>query len=277
MARQKPHEPGETLVEFQSFADSAAEWLRDNWPVAAGVLLLVVLATGGVAGVKEWREHQELEATNALATAQRDYLTAMGAPPGSYVFEEPANPETAKSARREAADRLLAIAEEHSGTSAAIHARIEAGALLAEAGNGDKAIELWRGVLASGIGNPELKAMVEVRIAQAEESAGRWSEAAQAYLEAGGQREYPLWSWALADAARCFLEAGDRDRAVQLAEQLGSEAPQVELPPHLAGMLEDLRARASGPVERLTAGSERAALRSGRPPAAQGERETAEE
>jgi tetratricopeptide (TPR) repeat protein len=242
LSRRTESHTGETLLELQSFADSTAEWLRTNWIWPAGILLAVVVITGTIAGLRGWNEHSEVEAANAMAGVQREFLASMGAQPGTYAFEEPANPETGKGARRTAADKLLAVAKDHAGTEAAVQAQIEAGALLAQAGNGDQALEIWRGALAKGGISPALAALVQVRIAQVEESAGRWSEAAKAYQEAGEQREYPLWPWALADAARCLYEAGDRDQAVRIAERLRVDAPGAELPPHLSGLLDELRA-----------------------------------
>ena len=244
MAQRRPHQAGETLIEIQSFADHLAEWLLANWIYAASVLGALLAVTAFAAGIHAWRDHRELAASNALATVEREFLASMGAQPGSSSFEEPANPETGRKARREGADRLLAVAKDHAGSGAAMHARIEAGALLARAGGEDRALELWRSVLGSGEAGPELAALVQVRIAQTEEAAGRWTEAAKAYLEAGEQRVYPLWSWALADAARCLLEAGDRDQAARIAERLRTDAPDAELPPHLDAMLQELRASA---------------------------------
>ncbi len=244
MARRHEREAGETLTEIQSFADHFAEWLRTNWIYPACVLAAGLVIAGLVAGVRGWREHRELEAAEGLATVQREFLTAMGAQPGSFFFEEPANAETARQTRRETAERLVAFATDHAGATAAVHARIEAAALLADAENRDQALEIWRGVLASGDATPELSALVQVRIAQAEEAAGRWTEAAQAYQAAGEQRAYPLWPWALADAARALVEAGDRDQAVRIAQRLRLDAPDAELPPHLAALLDELRGAA---------------------------------
>lgn len=245
MARQKEGEAGETLIELQSLADSIGNWLRENWIWPAAALVGVIVVTGAVAGVLAHREGKELEASNALAAVQRQYLAAMGAEPGSTVFTEPANPETGKKARREAADGFVAVADEHPGTAAATLARIDAGTLLAEAGSPDRALELWREALADGSVGPELRAMLQVRVAQADEAAGRWAEAAKSYQEAGEQRAYPLWPWALADAARCLVEAGDRPAATRLAERLQADAPEAELPPHLSGLLDELRAGAT--------------------------------
>ena len=244
MARRHPHEAGETLIEIQSFADHFAEWLRVHWKIPAAVLAAAIVIAGAAAGLQAWRDHRELAAAGAVAAADREFLAAMGAQPGTSTFEEPANPETGKKARREAADRLLEVARAHAGTGAAVQARIEAATLLAQAGAADQAVDLWREVLASGEAGPELTALVQVRIAQADEVAGRWAEAAKAYQEAGEQRAYPLWAWALADAARCLVEAGDRDQAARIAERLRTDAPDVDLPPHLAALLEDLRSAA---------------------------------
>lgn len=235
------HEAGETLVELQSLADRIGEWLGENWPkVAAGIAGLLLL-TGAVAGIRSWREGRELAAATALAAAQRDFFAQMGAQPGSFEFEEPANPDTARSARREASDRLLGLAGDHAGTAAALQARIDAAALLVQAGNADRASEVLREARAESAGSPGLTGLIELRIGQIEEATGRWSEAAAAYEKAAEDRSFPLWPWAAADAARAHLEAGQRERAVRLAEQLRSEAPQAELPPHLRALLDELR------------------------------------
>lgn len=242
MRRHEPH-AGETLTEIQSLADRLGEWLSRNWIYPTAVLGVVLALTGLGAGIYAWRDRAELKAADAVARVEREFLAAMGAQPGAREFEEPANAETARKARTEAADKLLAIAREHPRTSAALQAQMEAGELLAKAGNGAQALELWRGLLATGDVSPELQALILVRIAQTEEEAGRWSEAAKAYLAAGEQRAYPLWPWALADAARSLVEAGDRDQAVRIAQRLRIDAPQQELPPHLAALLEELQAQ----------------------------------
>lgn len=246
MTRQH-HEAGETLIELQTFADHAAEWLRTNWVKAAAGLLAIVAVTGIVAGLRAYRERQEFAASAALAEVQRAFLTTMGAQPGTLDFEEPANPETARTARRETSDKLLAMAAEHAGTAAAAQARIEAASLLAQAGNEERGLEVLRELTASGSMPPALAGLVELRIGHLEEAAGRWPEAAKAYQAAGEQRSFPLWPWALADAARAFVEAGEREQAVRIAERLRTEAPDAELPPHLQALLEELRV-ATGPA-----------------------------
>jgi len=42
---------------------------------------------------------------------------------------------------------------------------------------------------------------------------------------------------ALADAARCYEEAGEIERARELALRINSEAPELALPPHVSAML----------------------------------------
>lgn len=242
MARRQPEEAGHTLMELQSFSDKAGDWLRENWMVAAGIVGAVLLVTALVAGLRAWHEQQELDAASAMAAVEREFLQRMGAEPGARGFQEPANPQVGLDARRDAATRLLDVAREHGGTEAAALARLQAGQLLLEAGNEAKAIETWQALAASDDLRPDLAAMVQVRIAQAEEARGRWQQAAEAYAAAGADRGFPLWAWALADAARAWVEAGDRAEAVRLAEQIRAEAPALELPPHLAAQLDELRA-----------------------------------
>ena len=82
--------------------------------------------------------------------------------------------------------------------------------------------------------------LVLQRIAQAHEDAESWTQAAEAHAMAGELRGYPLRYWAMADAARCFLEAGDRDRSVALLATVKAEAPDLPLPDHVQTRLQEI-------------------------------------
>jgi Tfp pilus assembly protein PilF len=84
--------------------------------------------------------------------------------------------------------------------------------------------------------------MVDRRLGYLHEDAGRWAEAAAAHAAAAEVPEYPLRTWALADAARCELKAGRRAEALALYDRLQAEAPDLALPEHEAAQLRELRA-----------------------------------
>jgi hypothetical protein len=52
---------------------------------------------------------------------------------------------------------------------------------------------------------------------------------------------YPLRHWALAQAARCFQQAGELARARELALLVDTDSPELMLPQHLSTMLAELR------------------------------------
>lgn len=245
MARGTQTTAHTTLEEIESIADRIASWISAN-PVAVIVLAgSILLAAASYGGWTAWRSSREDSASFALASLERDYLKAMGAAPGATEITEPANPETGKAVRREFAEKLLAMANEHSRTSASTVARITAGDLLAAAGEPEKALDAWQAAL-GGVGrNPALRGVALRRIATAYEAQSNWSQAAAANLEAGELAGYPLRQWALADAARCYAEAGDLERAASIANQVESEGPPGELPPSLVAKLAELRARDS--------------------------------
>ena len=58
----------------------------------------------------------------------------------------------------------------------------------------------------------------------------------------GGAERFPLRYWAMADAARCYSEAGETGRARDLALRLYAERPSdLSLPEYQLAMLRELR------------------------------------
>jgi tetratricopeptide (TPR) repeat protein len=235
-----------TLEEIEGIADRIATWIGANPIIVLAVGVTILITAAGYGGWVTWRSGREDRASFALAGIERDYLSAMGAPPGTSEITEPANPETAKTVRREFAQKLLAMADQNTHTAASTVARLTAGDLLAEGGEPDKALEAWQGALGGIGGNQALRGIALRRIATGLEAQAKWSEAAATNLEAAGLAGFPLRRWALADAARCYAEAGNLDKAVSLANQLEREGPANELPEHLVTKLAELRARGAG-------------------------------
>ena len=88
-----------------------------------------------------------------------------------------------------------------------------------------------------------LRGLALERLATGYESKGAFAEAAAAHEEAASIPAFPLRHYAMADAARCFAAAGERDRAVALADRVLSEAPDLPLPDHVRSRLDELHTR----------------------------------
>jgi predicted negative regulator of RcsB-dependent stress response len=236
----------DTLDEINSLADRLRDWIAGNpVPIAVGAGLALAVAAG-FGGWQAWRARTDDRASTAIAAIERDYLKAMGASPGSTEIVEPANPETGKSIRREYSEKFLAAAAEHSRARAAWAARVQAGDLLLAAGEPQRAIETWQEAAAAMSAGDSGRGIVLQRIAAAQESTGHWKEAAEAWHEAAGLPDYPLRTLALAQAARCFREAGETARAVEAARGIESAVPgSLDLPPHLQAIVGELKSQAA--------------------------------
>ena len=70
-----------------------------------------------------------------------------------------------------------------------------------------------------------------------------------AHEKAGDTEEMPTRFQALGDAARCFAEAGEVERALAIFERIETEAPEASLPPHTKARLLELRAASRLAVE----------------------------
>ena len=87
-----------------------------------------------------------------------------------------------------------------------------------------------------------LRGLALERLARGREATGDFAGAAAAFEEASAIADFPLRYYALADAARTRMLAGERDRAAALAERLQNEAPDLRLPDHVKTRLDELRA-----------------------------------
>jgi tetratricopeptide (TPR) repeat protein len=244
MARK--HQPAavETLDEIQGAADRLAEWIQQNLVLVAIAIggLLIAAAVGSY--VASSRSDDEREAGIALAQVRGDYLTAMGASPGSLDVPELANPDAARRIREEYAGRFEAVAEAHPDTVSGALARLEVARLALDAGDVEGALAVYDEILSGDVRNDRLRGVVLQGAAQALESAGRWQEAAQRHGEAAALEDYPLRDWALADHARTLAAAGDRGAALEAYRTLDTRAPDLRLPSHLRMQKQELEAGA---------------------------------
>ncbi len=233
------------IGEFESAADRLASWVSDHVVAVGATVALCLVAVGGYSGWDSWNSRRERSASNALDAVESAYLSAMGAAPGSLQLPELANPEAAKRIAAEYAERYRAVAEEHAGTVAAALAGLERGNLVAAEGDREASLEIWRAAVADTPGNSSLRAILLERIAQAQEEAGQWDEAAQTHEQAGEISTFPLRYWSLANAARCYASAGNPQRALALFQRVEAEASELRLPVDMRLQLRELRAAAS--------------------------------
>jgi tetratricopeptide (TPR) repeat protein len=243
--RSDSRQATETLQEIESVFDRLARWVAESPRQVLGLLGTILVVAASV-GIWDWaRDRGELRASAAVARVQSAYLSAMGAPPGSFEVVEPANPETGRQVRREFVVQFTEVADEHAGTASAVVARMEAAALQDQAGDQEAALESWQRAADEAKGEGALEGLALERLARALESRSRWEEAASAHQRAGEIEEMPTRYQALGDAARCFAEAGDVQRALEIFERIESEAPEAALPAHTKARLLELRS-ASG-------------------------------
>ena len=234
-----------TLDEIESFGERITEWVGKNplWVLGAALGILVAAAAWGL--ITSHIEGKRVDASAALAEVQYEFRLAMGGNPSAVDVIEPANPETGRQVRTEFVDRYRQVAQDYDGTAAGTLAWLEVGALQEALEQTDEALQTWQtGAAALAPDNP-IRALLLVRIAMTHEAAARWTQAAEAHEKASAIERYPLRYAALADAARCFTEAGETERALAAFERVESEAPEQRVPEHVNARMRELRARES--------------------------------
>ena len=241
MARKHEHEQSHVIEEIEDLAERGAQWIRDHLALTITTLVVVLISAAGIGAFAAHRNTEAEAASDAFDRVTTEYRKAMGADPDALEMPELANPAAAVAIRSEFAEQFAAVAEEHSGTVAAALARLEQGNMSAADGETDAAIEIWQSAIDDLGGNPNFRAILEQRIGQAYDGDARWLEAAESYARAGAVESYPLRHWALAQAARCFQQAGKIARAREFALRVDPDSPDLMLPQHLSTMLAELR------------------------------------
>ena len=230
----------EPLAEILSRGEKAMDWVGENAvPVLSTVAVLLLLA-GAYGFYQSSRATAEADAADALAKTREKYLVAMGASPGAFEVPELANPAAGAAIRSEYQLRFQEVAEDHAGTAAAALARLQEGNLAADAGDDEKALEIWRAAVLERPAGDALIGALQLKIAQTLEARGDWVTAADAFAAAGDIAAFPFRYWALAEAARCFLMADKPEAALDLHMRLQAEAPDLVLPDHLRSRLREL-------------------------------------
>lgn len=248
MAKQHKDEPADTFEELESVGERLMQWVGANPLIVLGISGAILLGAASFGGYRAFAHSQAEKASTSLATLRSEFAAAMGGKVIDVEVPEPANPETAKTVRAEFTDKFVAVAKEWSGTPTAALSLLEAGELFAKLGNPDRALEVSIQASEQAPADSPIRAVIESRIAHLQEEKGDFEAAARSYEAAAALPGNPLHADALAQAARCWAEAGKADQALALYQRLKSETPDLKLAPHIEARLEELEARAGASV-----------------------------
>ena len=243
MARRRSEASTDALEELESLSQRLAFWLESNWKLVVGVAAVLLLAAAIAGAFTTWRRHQVEAASAAVADLRREFVVAMGGEPGDVEVPEPANPERAERVRSEFVTRFVETARQYPGSAASAVALLEAGEIYIDLGAPHEALALWE---EGALGLPRdsaLRAMLLDRSGPLLESEGRFADAADAYEQAAAIEVYPMRYPALAEAARCRLEADQPDAALAIYQRFEREAPQFAIPDYIEGPLRELALR----------------------------------
>jgi tetratricopeptide (TPR) repeat protein len=225
---------------MEASGDRIAEWASRNAVLILGAIAAVLVVAGGVGLYAQHGQDKRDEAADALALATSRYRQAMGADPVGGPVPEPANAELAEETRSEYVERFMEVARSHAGTVPAALAWLEAGHLQVQLGRLEAAAESFGRVREEAAGTP-IAAMGAMRLAGLAEDRGDPKTAAEAYEAAAAIDGYPLRASALSDAARCWVDAGDPQRAIAAFQRLENEFPDEPVSPPVQALIAELR------------------------------------
>jgi len=238
--KKKPNPTAETLRELEESGDRIAEWASNNAALILGAIAGVLVVAAGIGLYVQAGANSRDAAADDLAITTSQYRQAMGADPIAGLIPEPANPELAVQTRSDYVERFADVAREHAGTSAGALAWLEAGHLQTELGRLEAAAESFGNARDNAVGT-SIAALASIRLAGLAEERGDEATAAQAYEAAAAVETYPLRAVALADAARCWVGAGEPERAMAAFQRLESEFPDQTIAPAVASLIAELR------------------------------------
>ncbi len=245
MAKHHKDEPADALEELESFGERLAQWVGANPAIVLGVAGAILLGAASFGGYQAYSRSQADKASASLAKLHGEFVAAMGGKAADVAIPEPANPETAKAVRTEYADKYVALAKQWSATPTAALSLLEAGELFEKLGDGDRALEVLLQASEQAPAESPIRAAAASRIGSLHEEKGDFEAAARAHEAAAAVPGSPLSAEALAQAARCWAEAGNSDLALALYQRLRTESPDRKLAPHIEVRLQELEARSS--------------------------------
>ncbi|MEZ4279424.1 MAG: tetratricopeptide repeat protein [Myxococcota bacterium] len=241
MSSKQTNTTAETLAQLEATGDRLAEWSSQNAATILAVFATILALAAGVGFYFQFRAEGRQEAANALALATSEYRQAMGADPLGGEIPEPANAELAAATRTKFSARFAEVASAHPRTVSGALAWLEAGQLALELDQPDEARSRFEQARESARGTA-IGALASIRLARLAENAGDLAAAAQAFESAAAVASYPLRAGALADAARCWITAGEKEKGLAAYQRLEAEFPDQAVPPAIESLVEELRA-----------------------------------
>jgi len=242
LAQHRKNAPTDTLEQLESLSDRLVRWLSDNPLLILGTAGVILVTAASIGGLRAWRSSAADEASAQVAQVRSEYVVAMGGSATDLTPPEPANPETARQIRTKTVERFVKVVEEHPGTPAQALAALDASQIFEELGATDRAREIVERAVADLPASSPIRAFAQRRIAVLREADGDFEAAARAHAAAAEAPGYPLRFDALADAARCWAEAGNTQEALAAFARIQGEAPDYRLAPHLEARLAELQA-----------------------------------
>ena len=242
MAKKKnsPNKTADALRDIEESGDRIANWAAENAAAILGGIAVVLVLAAGIGLYVQHASTARDDAANDLALATSSYRLAMGADVSSGRIAEPANPELAAKTRAEYAEKFSELAREHRGTSAGALAWLEAGKLQSELGKTEHAAVSFEAAR-DAAGGLAIEAVASNRLAGLAEDRGDPAAAAKAYEAAAAVVAYPLRGEALTEAARCWAEAGEKDRALAVFQRFETEFPDELAAPQIGSLIAELR------------------------------------
>lgn len=240
MSKKAPSGAAETLAEMEATGDRVAEWASEHAVLILGTIAGILVLAAAAGFYFQHASDVRDEAADALALATSQYRQAMGADPAGGPIAEPANAELGERARSEFVERFSSVGREYAGTAAGSLAWLEAGKLQTELGRLEDAAVSF-GTARSEAGSSAVGALASIQLASLAEDRGDSAAAAEAFERAAAVPAYPLRANALAEAARCWVSAGDSGRALAAYQRLEAEFPDELVAPHVVALIEELR------------------------------------
>jgi predicted negative regulator of RcsB-dependent stress response len=242
VTRKDTNTAARTLAELEATGDRLAEWSSEHAATILAIIAAILVAAAGFGFYVQHRAESRQAAANDLALAISEYRQAMGADPLGGAIPEPANAAVAAETRKKFSERFSAVGTANPKTTSGALAWLEAGQLALELGQKDEAKASFEKAREAA-GSSAVGALAWVRLAGLAEDAGDLAGAAAAYESAAGISTYPLRAGALADAARCWITAGDSAKGLAAYQRLESEFPDEPAPPSVESLVQELRAR----------------------------------
>ena len=240
VAKKTPNSAGDALRDLEQTGDRVADWASQHAILILGAIAAVLVLAAGVGLYIQHGSDARDRAADALALATSQYRLAMGADPNGGAIVEPANPELAERTRTRFVERFNELALEHEGTAAGAVAWLEAGTLQSELGRPDDAVVSFSAAR-DAAGDLAISALASTRLAALAEDRGDPAAAAEAYEAAAEIVRFPLRAASLTSAARCWVEAGEVDRALAVYQRVEATYPDEPIAPQIESLMAELR------------------------------------